>query len=310
VSARISNIVFTKDRPLQLEAYLDSLYRQFPSGEIQTFVLYKRHRFDAEYRQVFAKHAAAVIVEEKDFHQDFLGILDPIHTPLLLFGVDDVVYYDSVDLEVVERSFSERPGSLFGFSLRMDPDEVATGGDPLIPRTVGDQRVFAIDWRHGMTPTTRYPFELGATVYQTELVKQILGRLVNGNVLLKGLFSPGRPLIRAWRRWASPSGLLRRLGYFYDPNTLEDWCHRWCRRHAQELPPLLGLQRRCASAIQVNMVNTSIVNEVDGGAEHSVDTLAQRYREGLRLDIDYVIRHKPSGTHTGQDHFRLVSKSV
>ncbi len=46
----ISNIVFTKNRPLQLDAYLTSLYRHAPEELIQTYVIYKVELFDEQYR--------------------------------------------------------------------------------------------------------------------------------------------------------------------------------------------------------------------------------------------------------------------
>jgi len=49
----ISNIVFTKNRPLQLEAYLESLYRYFPRELIQTYIIYKREIFEEEYQQLW-----------------------------------------------------------------------------------------------------------------------------------------------------------------------------------------------------------------------------------------------------------------
>src|SRR4030043_176350 len=42
----ISNIVFTKNRPLQLDAYLQSLYKHLTAEILQTYVLYKQELFD------------------------------------------------------------------------------------------------------------------------------------------------------------------------------------------------------------------------------------------------------------------------
>ena len=89
----ISNIVFTKNRPLQLEAYLESLYKYFPSDLIQTYVIYKVELFSEEYEQLFKKFGGCVVVKEWDFHSDFMRILDQIQTKYILFGIDDVVFF-------------------------------------------------------------------------------------------------------------------------------------------------------------------------------------------------------------------------
>ena len=44
----INNIVFTKNRPLQLDAYLEGLHRHFPLELIQTYILYKVELFEEE----------------------------------------------------------------------------------------------------------------------------------------------------------------------------------------------------------------------------------------------------------------------
>jgi len=52
----ISNIAFTRNRPLQLDAYLESVYAYFPSEIIQTHVVYEVELFDKEYQRLFRKY--------------------------------------------------------------------------------------------------------------------------------------------------------------------------------------------------------------------------------------------------------------
>ena len=44
----------------------------------------------------------------------------------------------------------------------------------------------------------------------------------------------------------------------------------------------------------------------DGSLEHRVEALAEKYRQGFRLDIDFVAKNKPAGTHCGLECFRLI----
>ena len=302
----ISNIVFTKNRPLQLHAYLESFYRYFPSGLIQTYIIYKEELFGGQYETLFRQFADCIVIKEEDFHSDFLKLLDRINTKYILFGVDDVVYFDSVDFEVIDGTFDEFPNDIFGFSLRFGKKIISDSNDPVSETVVAGQNIYSINWKQGRTPNTRYPFELCATIYPTNLVKKVVNNTQNSNPLVRKLFSPSSSLIRMLRKVKSPRSILSSFGYFYCPNMLESWVCRWCQYHNEKLPSFLYLQRLCASAIQVNMVNTSTNNETNGSIEHTVEALNEKYRKGYRLDIDFVARNKPTATHCGVEFFKLT----
>lgn len=121
---QITNIVFTKNRPLQLEGYLESLYRYFPQKLFQTYVIYKPELFEKQYQQFFQKFPNCKVIEETDFSSNFLSILNEINTEYILFGVDDVVYFDSVDFELINEVFSQFPEHIFGFSLRLSKQSI------------------------------------------------------------------------------------------------------------------------------------------------------------------------------------------
>ena len=306
---QISNIVFTKNRPLQLEGYLDSLYRNFKEELIQTYILYKQELFDDEYQQVFERYSDCVVIKETDFFSDFLEIINGIGTKYILFGVDDVVYFDNVDLGIIDETFSKFSDNIFGFSLRFNERNIRDSGDPLSSVSVAGEVVYSIDWTKGRTPTTRYPFELCATIYTADIVKKVIYGSRNNNPLLEKLFAPGSPIINAMRKISSPRKILKSFGYFFSPNTLESWNCRWCQNNTSQLPASIYFQKLCASAIQVNMVNTSTNNEVDNSAEYSVEALNEKYKQGCRLDIDFVVSNKPTHSHCGKESFILTKGS-
>ena len=302
----ISNIVFTKNRPLQLEAYLQSLYRYFPQGLIRTYIIYKVELFDEQYELLFRKFPECVVIKERDFHIDFLKILCQVTTKYILFGIDDVVYFDSVDFDVIDETFAKYSGNIFGFSLRLSRETITNDSDPISENVVAGQTVYSLDWTQGRTPTTRYPFELCATIYPTALVERIVGNVVSDNPLIKRLFVPSSVLIKATGKIISTRSVLKSFGYFFSPNTLESWNCRWCQKNASRLPGLLYFQKLCASAIQVNMVNISARKMFNGSDEYTIETLAEKYKQGYRLDIDFVSQNRPTGTHGDWEHFRLV----
>lgn len=301
----ISNIVFTKNRPLQLDGYFESLYRHFPAELFQMYVLYKVELFEEEYESLFRKYPDCFIIKERDFHSDFLHCLSQINTKYILFGVDDVVYFNSVDFEIIDKVFNMFPEDIFGFSLRFSKKTISDSNDPVSETVVAGQNIYSINWKQGRTPNTRYPFELCATIYPTNLVKKVVNNTQNNNPLVRKLFSPSSSLIRMLRKVKSPRSILNSLGYFYCPNMLESWVCRWCQYHNEKLPSFLYFQRLCASAIQVNIVNTSTNNTFNGDADHTVESLSEKYREGYRLDIDFVAKNKPTGTHCGLEYFQL-----
>jgi len=301
----ISNIVFTKNRPLQLDAYLESLYRYIPAGLIQTYIIYKQQLFDGQYQQLFRNYEDCIVIKENDFYKDFLNLLSQIKTKFILFGVDDVVYFDSVDFNVIDETFDKFANDIFGFSLRFGGN-VKNGDDPISETLVGGQIVYSINWTQGRTSNTCYPFELCATIYQAGLVKRVINSAMNNNPMVKKLFSPSAGLVKFLGAMVSKHKILKRVGYFYNPNSLESWNCRWCQNNSDKLPGLLFFQKLCASEIQVNMVNISARKSFDASAEHTVEALADKYKQGYRVDIDYVAQNKPSDAHSGPEYFKLI----
>lgn len=303
----ISNIVFTKNRPLQLHAYLESLYRYFPAELIQTYIIYKVELFEPEYASLFRRFPDCVVIKEKDFHSDFMQVLDQVRTEYILFGIDDVVLFDSVDLGLVERTFTEHAEDIFGFTLRFSPESLEDSSDVKTNCTIAGQQVYRLNWKNGQTPHTRYPFELCCTFYTAALVRKIIRSSMSDSLLAGRLFMPASPLVKALAVAGLKRSTLKRFGYFFSPNTLESWPCRWCRNNPEQVPDFTYFQKLCASAIQVNRVNTSTENPFDGTAEHTVEALNEKYKQGYNLDIDFVAKARPTEPGCGREYFRLVA---
>ena len=305
----ISNIVFTKNRPLQLHAYLESLYRFLPAELIQTYIIYKVELFKQQYEQLFQQFPACVVVKEKDFHSDFLKVVNQVETQFTLFGIDDVVYFNPINFDSVDAAFREYSDEVFGFTFRFGPPIFKDTGDVVENTEISGEQLHRLNWKKGQTPVSRYPFELCSTIYKTELVKKILCGTMNNNQLMKTLFSPGSFLTRAMSKIFSTRSTLKSFGYFFSPNTLESWNCRWCKKNAEKLPSFFYFHNQCAVAIQVNMVNTSTQNISCGSEEHTVEALAEKYKQGFRLDIDFVTKNNPVGIHCGPECFRLTRRN-
>lgn len=304
----ISNIVFTKNRPLQLDAYLESLYRYFPPELIQTYIIYKVELFDEQYMQLFRKYSACTVVRENDFHSDFLKILRQVNTKYVLFGVDDVVFFDSVEFDVINQTFREHSEDIFGFTLRFSPESLKDSNDIITDITVAGQEISRLNWKNGQTPHSRYPFELCCTIYATSLVRKVVSNTMNNNLLLKKLFSPDSVLVKALGKVGSRRSILKSFGYFFSPNTLESWNCRWCQNNSDLLPSFTYFQKLCGSAIQINIVNTTTKNIFEVTDEHRVEALNDKYKQGYKYDIDFLSANKPKDVSAGQEYFKLIRK--
>jgi hypothetical protein len=303
----ISSIVFTKNRPLQLHGYLESLRRFLPSEVIQTYILYKPELFGAEYEACFAVFPDCKVIRETNFHQNFLSLFGSLNTKYILFGIDDLAYFDGVSLETVEKTFTRLEGQLFGFSLRLDkrqmPQDIAAIN--VKQENIDGQAVFAVDWTKGQTDSTRYPFELCATIYRTEDIRRLLTAVMSRNHFANRFLRPGSAIADLYGRIFKARKLYKRLGYFYNPNTLESWCCRYVQNHHEQFGRLLAFGKICASAIQINRVNTSTVNEVDDSTELMVEALNEKYKQGWRLDVDWLSQKPPQETHSDAAYFHL-----
>jgi hypothetical protein len=302
----ITNIVFTKNRPLQLDAYLASLYAHFPQKDIQTFIFYKPELFASEYECVFNDFADCTVIREADFHDDFLKLLDGVETEYILFGTDDVVYYDSVGMDVIRETFRQYSSDILGFSLRLSPDTLKADGDRISECQIAGENILKVNWKKASNHTARYPFELNSTIYRTELVKEIISRVAEERPLLKKIFPKDSRRVRFLKSVISMKDFLLSLETFRKPNTLEAYACRWCKNHKSTLPGFFYFQKLCASAIQVNIVNTEVDNPIFGDNEHTVEVLNSKYRDGYRLDIEAIRNNKPHTTHAGQEYFKLV----
>lgn len=305
----ISNIVFTKNRPLQLNGYLESLYRHLPPEQIRTYILWKQELFTREYEELFSRYTNCIVVREKDFSSDFFKILEKIDTKYILFGIDDVVYFDSVDFDAIDETFNKYD-DVFGFSLRFGENVLNNGVDRAKKIDTDGQQVYKICWFEGRTKNTMYPFELCATIYRTELIRKIINSSRSHNHLAEKLLSPNSFLIMLLKKFHLARMVLKRLGFFYNPNTLESWVCKWCQQNADKLPSFIYFQKQCACAVQVNMVTITdkIFKEQCEGT--TIQALNEKYKQGFRLDTNFVATNRPKDTHCGKEHFRLREQFI
>jgi len=309
MSKLVSNIVFTRNRPLQLDAYLESLYRHLPPDKIQTYVIYKVDLFDEQYSELFERFADCVVIREKDFHDDFMDLFETLDTEYILFGTDDMIYFDSVDLELVNKTFEKFDDEIFGFTLKFGPETLKATDDTPIVIGTGPERLHKINWKKAKNRHVAYPFDVSCTIYRMDLVREILSHAAKESPLLKKLFARNSARVRLLRRIISMKNFLVSIDTFRNPNELEGYCYRWCKTHRRLSPSYLYFQRFCACPIQVNRVNTAVDNPVCGTGEHTVEALNEKYKQGYKFDISSIEQNKPKSLLVGEQYFKLTKSS-
>lgn len=305
MTAPLTNIVFTRNRPLQLAGYLESFLKHMGRCVEAVHVIYKVDRFADEYEQVFAAFPRCRVWRETDFHRDFMDAFNALTTDYVIFATDDVVYFDAVDFDVIHEAFQSRR-DLFGFTLKFGPEYFADGREPILEERIAGQPVYRVRWTTARDPAAKYPFELNSTVYTRAFVRHLLDQINREHPVLQRVFAPGSPMLKVASLFTSPKHLYQVIHTFHDPNNLEGYGWRWCRGRKRRLPDYLYFQRICATTLQVNRVNTVVPNPVYGTEEHSIEALNAKFKEGYRLDLRILEENKPTWVRAGAEHFRLV----
>jgi len=183
-----------------------------------------------------------------------------------------------------------------------------TANNPASEIEIAGEKVFRIRWKKARSRHARYPFELNSTVYKTDLVKKIVAHAAKEHPMLQKWFTRESVPLRLLRCITSMKHFFVSISTFHNPNTLEGHCHQWCKKNRSKIPSYLYFQKTCASAVQINRVNTTTDNPIDGSNEHTVEALNEKYRKGYRFDIEALKAKKPNETHVGRDFFKLVKR--
>ncbi len=241
-------VVFSKDRPLQLHGYLDSLltFSNLHPGQIT--VLY---RDNPEFSYDLCKDSFpnCCWVIEESFSKNFLEILANIKSKYVMFGCDDVVFTRPFSFDSAIRNL-ERDSSLFTFSLRMGKNTYPH------PRDVISSSSF-LKWSWGNDYWTHwiYPWELDASVYRVADVRDIV-------------LSYKEPI-------SNPNFL---EANFYEDTALYS-------KYKNNMPYMMSSLEAKLLVITVNRVQETHLNSFDDCLGSDVKSLDQKYRVGFRLDF-------------------------
>ncbi len=262
---KIACVVFSKDRPLQLDAALASLDLSVSDlGQARVTVLYAASTpfFAAQYRIVGLDHRNVEFRRESDFKTDLVELV--AGSPFVLFVVDDTLFVGDASL-ATGMSILANDRSCVGFSYRlgrnttycytMDKPQNLPAFESAGPGLV---RFSWPDMEHDFG----YPIEVSSSMYRT----------------------------------ADLLPLLESLSY-RNPNTLESVLAGRAVDFRERLPRLACYAQSVALSIPANLVQTAWTNRVDGHPELSVNSLAREFSKGRRLDVAHYRGHVARAAH-------------
>jgi len=268
----LSVIVFSKDRPLQLHGYLESLLTFSDVHQSQIIVLY-RDNPSFSYKLCRDYFPECHWVKEENFSDDFLEIVADIKSKYVMFGCDDVVFTRPFSFELALQNL-DQDNRLFTFSLRMGrniyphPQEVTSTSSSL-----------KWSWINGYRTHWSFPWELDASIYRVIDVRDIVSS------------------------YKAP---------IYNPNFLEANFYQnegLYFKYKNSMPFMMSSTEAKLLVITVNRVQDTHLNSFDESYGFDVRSLDQKYRMGLRLNY-MALRSKimPKRIHVNSKYLILVNK--
>src|SRR5260221_3429117 len=169
LTTNISIIVFSKDRPLQLKGYLESLLYFTKIDPSSITVLYK-YTSKIDYQKLIEDFSQIIWIKEESFFSDLLQVIYRSNK-YIMFGCDDVVFKDHIDLPFA-LSLLAMNENIFGFSARL--------GENICPLPKEIQRLNGYlqwNWQSTDAPNWNYTWELDATIYRKTDIMKIVSML-------------------------------------------------------------------------------------------------------------------------------------
>lgn len=261
----ISCIVFSKDRPIQLDACLKSFLRNCSSNErIHLKVIYKcsNERFENQYKSLISEYRNVKFIKETYFKNDVLEQLRS--SDFVAFIVDDTIFIDKFSFDDIINAL-ENHNDAIGFSLRLGINIVYSYPLDKYQKLPDfeqlNQYILKFHWLNAEADFG-YPLELSSSIYRT---KDILNLIEN----------------------------LR----FVNPNTFESELNNQKTFFAKTHPFLLCFRKSVAFSIPANLVQTAWRNRSSEKEDYSTGKLLQLFEDGFRIDIEDLQGFIPYACH-------------
>jgi FkbM family methyltransferase len=261
----VAAIVFSKDRPLQLEALLRSFTMHAADPErVALKVLWRAtdERARAAYARVADEHPSVEFIAETRFRDDLIAAF--AGAPYCLFLVDDTLF--AADFRVGDAiALLDAHADLLGFSLRLGRNTTYVypldRAQPMPPLDAIAPRAIAWDWTRAELAFA-YPLEVSSSLYRARELAPLLARLA-----------------------------------FANPNTLEAELARAATPDAALPPRLASYERSVAFSAPLNLVQSVWPNRASARPDYSAPALLDAFAAGDRVDVAAYHGFQPNGCH-------------
>lgn len=262
-------LIFSKDRPLQLDAALRSWKRHCrDAASIRVQVLFKAStsRLLAGYRQCRRDHPEVDFVRETNFRGDVRLLLQGWKCVCL--AVDDTVFLKDFSMGEIARLLNRNP-DILGFSLRLGRNTTYCYTRNELQRLPEFQpvsdRYLKWNWPTG-EGDFGYALEVSSSVYRAAQILDLLDTIE-----------------------------------FKNPNSMEEMMFQNLDRFRQSHPGLLSFEKSAAFSIPANKVQQVCNNRVSANAAYSPDALAQIFAAGGRIQTELLDGFVPDACHQEVD---------
>ena len=183
-------IVFSKDRAIQLDGALRSLFshcKDLGEGRLRVQVLYTSSSYfhETQYRQMAQRFPDVTFMREHDFKKDLLACL--IGHDYVFFMVDDNIFVKDFLLKDIIEALNRNHRAI-GFSLRLGRNTgycyMQRRDQSLPPFSDAGEDLLLFDWTSGESDFA-YPLEVSSSVYRVSDIEPLLKHLdfSNPNIL-------------------------------------------------------------------------------------------------------------------------------
>jgi len=293
-------IIFSKDRPMQLEALLRT-FKKFCSDYrlAKIYILYKTTNefFLRQYMRIFQENPNSFyMIPQKNFRKDLLTILldsqisetnnlqlkiffrlpwfiNYLHKKkinrnnekeFILYLVDDTVFVREFALSEIVSCLSNNKGIL-GFSLRLGSNTTycyPLDKQQLLPNFIKfNERIFIYNWTNAQYDFG-YPFELSSSIYRANDIIDLLPRL-----------------------------------RFNSPNSLESKMAQMAKKYSKVYPYHACYQISVAFSIPINRVQSDNKNKFGERYSYNVEELNKKFENGEIIDTDKLAGFIPNSCH-------------
>lgn len=289
---KLNVIIFSCDRPMQLETCLQSLYcyleqdESNEDSELETKVIWRasNEQYRKSYEELQKEIEVSDIctnvswIEQTSFQQNTLFALRATNAPYTMFLVDDIVFLNSFSIEDTKfwRQLIDTPDKLLSISLRLHKgvtycyalDRYIDPPDRFVKGGIWNWKQFEGDWG--------YPFSLDGNVYNTLFILQAVSAIPQ----------------------------------FRNPNDLEARLDQL--KHHVSLPPYMACYKEQPKLINVpiNISQNEFANRSNEQHSTSLKYLNDLFRQGYGIEYDDIEGQTYNSVHVPQayEQARIIKR--